>query len=78
MGSEQDASRTSTPGHVSDGIGLLGKALQAAAKATHSLKCGAQDRESNEIREATEVIEESQHQLLSGQPTSWAHSKHGT
>ena len=36
-------------GHVNDGIGYLVRALQAAAKATHSLTCGVPDRESNEI-----------------------------
>ena len=49
-----------TEGHVNDGIGSLGRALQAAAKATHSLTCGVPDRESNEmkyLREATELIE---------------------
>ena len=35
-------------GHVNDGIGSLGKALQAAAQATHSLTCGVPDRENNE------------------------------
>ena len=62
-----------------DGIGTLGRALQAAAKATHSLTCGVQDRESNEIkflREATELIEAWQHQLLSGQPISGPPSEH--
>ena len=34
-------------GHVNDGIGSLGKVLQAAARATHSLTCGVLDRESN-------------------------------
>ena len=33
-------------GHVSDGTGSLGGAVQAAAKATHSLTCGVRDRES--------------------------------
>ena len=37
-------------GHVNDGIGSLGQALQAAAKTTHSLTCGVPDRESNEIK----------------------------
>ena len=67
-------------GHVNDGIGSLGKALQVAAKATHSLTCGVPDRESNEtkyLREATELIEEWQHQLLSGQPMSGPPSEHG-
>ena len=67
-------------GHVNDGIGSLGKALQAAARATHSLTCGVPDRESNEtkyLREATELIEEWQHQLLSGQPMSGPPSEHG-
>ena len=47
-------------GHVNDGIGSLGRAVQAAAEATHSLTCGVRDRESNEVkylREATELIE---------------------
>ena len=51
-------------GHVNDAIGFLGKALQAAARATHSLTCGVRDRESNEtkyLREPTELIEEWQH-----------------
>ena len=67
-------------GHVNDGIGSLGRALQAAAKATHSLTCGVQDRESDEtkyLREATELIEAWQHQLLSGQPMSEPPSEHG-
>ena len=53
---------------------------QAAARATHSLTCGVPDRESNEtkyLREATELIEEWQHQLLSGQPMSGPPSEHG-
>ena len=77
--SKQDASRTSTPerkeSHVNDGIGSLGRALQAAAKVTCNLTCGVPERESNEtkyLREATELIEALQHQLLSGQPMSWA------
>ena len=37
-------------GHVNDGIGSLGKALRAAARATHSLTCGVLDRESNEVK----------------------------
>ena len=66
-------------GHVNDGIGSLGKAPQAAAKATHSLTCGVPDRESNEtkyLREATELIQKWQHQLLSGQPMSGPPSEH--
>ena len=66
-------------GHVNDGIGSLGQAVQAAAKATHSLTCGVPDRESNEVkylREATELIEAWQHQLLSGQPMSGPPSEH--
>ena len=66
-------------GHVNDGTGSLGKALQAAAKATHSLTCGVPDREINEtkyLREATELIEAWQHQLLSGQPMSGPPSEH--
>ena len=60
-------------GDVNNGIGPLGKALQAAAKAAHSLTCGEPDRERNETmyaREATELVEEWQHQLLSEQPMS--------
>ena len=56
------------------------EAMQAVAKATHSLTCGVPDRESNEtkyLREATELIEEWQHQLLSGQPMSGPPSEHG-
>ena len=55
-------------GHVNDGIGSLGQAVQSTATATHSLTCGVPDRESNEVkylREATELIETWQHQLLS-------------
>ena len=67
-------------GHVNDGIGSLGEAMQAVAKATPSLTCGVPDRESNETkyqREATELIEEWQHQLLSGQPMCGPPSEHG-
>ena len=67
-------------GHVNDGSGSLGKALQAAAKATHSLTCGVPSRESNDtkyLREATELIEAWQHQLLSGQPLNGPPSEHG-
>ena len=63
-------------GHVNDGIGSLGWAVQAAAKATHFLTCGVPDRESNEmkyLREATELIE-AWHP--SGQPMSGPPSKH--
>ena len=35
--------------HVNDGIGSLGLAVRAAAKATHSLTCGVPYRESNEV-----------------------------
>ena len=66
-------------GHVNDGIGSLGRAVQAAAKATHSLTCGVSDRESDEIkylREATELIEALQHQQQSGQPMSGPPSEH--
>ena len=55
-------------GHVNNGIGSLGQAVHAAAKATHSLTCGVPVRESNQVkylREATEFIEAWQHQLLS-------------
>ena len=37
-------------GHVNDGIGSLGRAVQAAAKATLSLTCGVSDRESDEMK----------------------------
>ena len=53
IGSEPDVSRTNGPGaegHVNEGIGSLGKALQAAARASHSLTCGVPDRESNETK----------------------------
>ena len=67
-------------GHVNDGIGSLGKALQAAARATHSLTCGVPDRERNEVkylREATELIEEWQFRLQGGQRMSAPASDHG-
>ena len=67
-------------GHVNDGIGSLGKAMQAAARATHSLTCGVPDRESNEVkylREATELIEERQFRLQGGQRVSAPASDHG-
>ena len=58
-GDTQGANKTpSTPewkGHVNNGIGSLGRAVQTAAKATHTLT-----RESNEVvyvREATELVE---------------------
>ena len=46
-------------GHVNDGIGSLGRAVQAAAQATHSLTCGVPDRESEVkyLREETELID---------------------
>ena len=46
---------------VNDGLGSLEQAVRAAAQATHSLTCGAPDREGNEIkylRETTELIRE--------------------
>ena len=52
---------------------------QAAAKAMHSLTCRVPDRETNEtkyVREATELIEAWQHQLLNGQPMSGPPSEH--
>ena len=61
-------------GHVNDGIGSLGKALQAAARATHSLTCGVRDRGSIKVKfvgEATELIEE--WQLVP--PPRWATSQ---
>ena len=67
-------------GHVNDGIGSLEKALQAAARATHSLTCGVPDRESNEtkyLRETTELIEEWQFRLQGGQRMSAPASDHG-
>ena len=66
-------------GHVNDGIGSLGRAVQAAAKATHSLTCGVPDRESNEakyLREATELIEGWQLQLQGGQAMKGPSSEH--
>ena len=36
--------------HVNDGLGSLGQAVRAAAKATHSLTCDVPDRESNEFK----------------------------
>ena len=60
--------------------GSLGRAVQAAAKATHSLTCGVPDRESNAVKyllEATEVIEAWQHQLQGGLPMSEPPSEHG-
>ena len=51
----------------------LGRAVQAAAKATHSLTCGVPDRESNEVkylRKATELVEAWQHQLQGELPLS--------
>ena len=42
--------RARVEGHVNNGIGSLGRAVQAAAKATHSLTCGVPDRESNKIK----------------------------
>ena len=67
-------------GHVNDGIGSLGKVLQAAARATHNLTCGVLDRESNEVkylREATELNEEWQFRLQGGQRVSAPASDHG-
>ena len=61
-------------------MGFLGKALQAAARATHSLTCGEPERESNEtkyLREATEVIEEWQFRLQGWQRMSAPASDHG-
>ena len=57
-----------------------GKPCVLRPKATHSLTCGAPDRESNEIkylREATEVMKRWQQQLEGGQPVSKAPSEHG-
>ena len=62
-GSELDVltnERARAEGHVNDGIGSLGRALQAAAKAMHSLTCRVPDRETDEtkyLRKATELIE---------------------
>ena len=61
-------------GHVNDGIGSLGKALQAAARATHSLTCGVPGRESNEVkylRKATELT----HRGMAVPPPRWATSE---
>ena len=66
-------------GHVNDGIGSLGRAVQAAAKATHSLTCGVPDRESNLVkclREATELIEGWQLQLQGGEAMNGPSSEH--
>ena len=66
-------------GHVNDGIGSLGRAVQTAAKATHSLTCGVPDRESDEVkylREATELIEAWQQQLQGVLPVSEPPSEH--
>ena len=65
--------------HVNDGLGSLGQAVRAAAKATHSLTCGVPDRESNEVkylREATEIIEGWQMRLQGGQTMSGPPSEH--
>ena len=67
-------------GQSNDALGSLGQAVRAAAQASHSLTCGVQDRESNEIRnlrEATEVVERWQQQIQDGQPVSKASSEHG-
>ena len=59
---------------------MLGRAVRAAAQATHSLTCGVPDRDSNEtkyLREATELIEDWQRQLQGGQPVNKAPSEHG-
>ena len=57
-------------GHVDHGIGSLGRAVQAAAKATHSLACGVPDREGNEVKYLRELIEAWQQQLQGGLPMS--------
>ena len=63
-GNEPDVSRNEharAERHVNDGIGSLCEALQAAARAAHSLTCCLLDRESNEtkyLRKGTELIEE--------------------
>ena len=67
-------------GHVNDGIGSWVKPCKPLARATHSLTCGVPDRESNEVkylREATELIEEWQYRLQSGQQMSGPPSDHG-
>ena len=55
--------------------------LQTDGASSHLvLTCVVPDRESNGtkyLREATELIEEWQHQLLSGQPMSGPPSEHG-
>ena len=66
--------------HVNDGIGSLGKTLQAAARATHSLTCGVPDPESFEVkylREATDLIEVWQFRLQGGQRVRASASDHG-
>ena len=42
--------RTRRFSHEHDGLGPLGKAVRAAAQATHSLTCGVADKESNETK----------------------------
>ena len=44
--------------HVNDGIGSLGQAVRAAAKATYFLTCGVPDRESLESGSVIEPNEE--------------------
>ena len=59
--------------HVNDGLGSLGQAERAAAKATHCLTCGVPSRESDEVRylrEATELTEGWLMQLQGGRPVS--------
>ena len=80
-GANKDASRTSTPDRKASSVTELApcRAVQAAAKATHSLTCGVPDRESNEVkylREATELIEAWQQQLQGGLPMSEPPSEH--
>ena len=65
--------------HVNDGVGSLGQAVRASAKATHSLTCGVPDREGNEVtylREATELIEGWHIQLQGGQAMSGPPCEH--
>ena len=65
---------------VNHSLGCLGWYVNETAAATHALTCGVPDRESNEIkylREATELIDESQKQLQGVPPVSLHASEHG-
>ena len=52
---------TTPEAQVNDSLGSLGRAVGAAAQATHSLTCGVPERECNEtkyLREAIEISED--------------------